>query len=49
MYQDWGEFERFSDSLVTAANEVEVRMLLRKFISFLEVLMQEVSKRSVLQ
>lgn len=49
MYQDWGEFERFSDALITAGNEMEVRVLLRKFVGFLEVLMQEVSKRSVLQ
>jgi hypothetical protein len=48
MYQDWGEFEDFSESLITAGNEMEVRVLLRKFVSFLEVLMQEVSKRSVL-
>jgi hypothetical protein len=48
MYQDWGEFENLSESLITAANEMEVRILLRKFVSYLEVLMQEVAKRSVL-
>lgn len=49
MYQDWGEFERLSEALITASNEMEVRMLLRKFLGFLEVLTQEVSKRSVLR
>ena len=49
MYQDWGEFERFSDSLIAAGNEIEARSLLRRFVRFLEVLVQEVSKRSVLQ
>jgi hypothetical protein len=49
MYQDWSEFENFSESLITAGHEMEVRVLLRKFVSFLEVLMQEVSKRSVLR
>jgi hypothetical protein len=49
MYQDWGEFEGFSDSLISAGSEVEIRALLRKFVGFLEVLLQEVSKRSILQ
>ncbi len=49
MYRDWGEFERLSDSLVTATIPLEVRTLLRKFVSFLETLMEEVSKRSVLK
>jgi hypothetical protein len=49
MYQDWGEFENFAELLMAAGNEMEVRVLLRKFVSFLEVLMQEVSKRSVLR
>jgi hypothetical protein len=49
MYQDWGEFESLSEFLIMTGNEVEARVLLRKFVSFLEVLMQEVSKRSVLR
>jgi hypothetical protein len=49
MYQDWGEFEGCSERLITAGNEVEVRILLRKFVAFLDVLIQEVSKRRVLQ
>ncbi len=49
MYQDWGEFENLSEFLITAGSDVEARVLLRKFVSFLEVLTQEVSKRSVLR
>jgi hypothetical protein len=49
MYQDWGEFERCSESLITAANDVDARALLRKFVGFLETLLQEVAKRNVLQ
>ena len=47
MYRDWGEFERFSDALVAATGRMEIRTLLKKFGSFLETLIQEVSKRSV--
>ena len=49
MYQDWGEFERCSEKLITAGSELEARTLLRKFVGFLEFLIQEVSKRSVLK
>jgi hypothetical protein len=49
MYRDWGEFERFSDALITAKDSLESRTVLRKFISFLDVLLAEVSKRSALQ
>ncbi len=49
MYRDWAEFERFSDELITAGNSLEVRVLLRKLISYIETLIQEVSKRSALQ
>jgi hypothetical protein len=49
MYRDWGEFERLSDSFVTATHPLEVRTLIRKFVSFLETLVEEVSKRSVLK
>ncbi|HYK87809.1 MAG TPA: hypothetical protein VE398_03515 [Acidobacteriota bacterium] len=49
MYRDWGEFEKLSDSLITATIPLEVRTFLRKFVSFLETLMEEVSKRSVLK
>jgi len=46
MYSDWSEFESFSDAIVTAASSMESRTLLRKFISYVETLVQEVSKRS---
>jgi hypothetical protein len=46
MYQDWGEFEILSESLITAANERDVRVKLLKFIGYLDKLMQDVSKRS---
>lgn len=49
MYRDWGEFERFSDEIVTAGSTMEVRVLLRRLVSYIETLIQEVSKRSVLQ
>jgi hypothetical protein len=49
MYRDWGEFESLSEFLIMAGNEMEVRALLRKFVIFLEVLMQEVSNRGVLR
>lgn len=48
MYRDWEEFQRFSDSTITASNPIELRTLLRKFVSFLETLVQEVSKRGIL-
>ncbi len=49
MYRDWGEFERFSDEIVSAGSGTEVRVLLRKLVTYIETLIQEVSKRSVLQ
>jgi hypothetical protein len=48
MYRDWEEFQRFSDSTITASNPIELRILLRKFVGFLETLVQEVSKRGIL-
>jgi hypothetical protein len=47
MYRDWAEFEAFSDALAASINVVEVRTNIRKFVSYLEMLIQEVSKRSV--
>jgi hypothetical protein len=47
MYRDWAEFESFADSLTTSTNFIEVRTCIRKFVSYLEALIQEVSKRSV--
>jgi hypothetical protein len=49
MYKDWGEFEKLADSLMGAANSGEVRTMLRQFVGFLETLVQEVSKRSILR
>jgi hypothetical protein len=49
MYRDWGEFERLSDALITSNSAMEMRVLLRKFVNFLETLVEEVSKRSVLK
>jgi hypothetical protein len=47
MYRDWAEFEAFSDALAIAINFMEIRTHIRKFVSYLETLIQEVSKRSV--
>lgn len=49
MYRDWGEFERFADALIAAGSEVEARAQLRGFINYLDLLVLEVSKRSVLR
>jgi len=49
MYRDWEEFETFSDALSIATSYIEMRTHIRKFVSFLEMLIQEVSKRSVFQ
>ncbi len=47
MYRDWAEFESFSDAIVVSINLAEIRTRMRKFVSYLETLIQEVSKRSV--
>jgi hypothetical protein len=47
MYRDWVEFEAFSDALAVSINLMEIRTHIRKFVSYLESLIQEVSKRSV--
>ena len=47
MYRDWHEFESFLDALTTTSSFIEIRTRMRKFVSFLEALIQEVSKRSV--
>jgi hypothetical protein len=47
MYRDWAEFDSFLETLALSANFVEIRTQIRKFTSFLETLIQEVSKRSV--
>ncbi len=47
MYRDWHEFESFLDALTTTHSFIEIRTRMRKFVGFLETLIQEVSKRSV--
>jgi|WetSurMetagenome_2_1015567.scaffolds.fasta_scaffold36064_1 hypothetical protein len=47
MYRDWAEFESFCDALVVSISLTEIRTRIRKFVSYLETLIQEVSKRSV--
>ncbi len=49
MFKDWREFEVFSDSLITAGSDLEVRAMLRQFVSYLETLVQDVSNRAVLK
>ncbi|MBM3791945.1 MAG: hypothetical protein FJW35_16555 [Acidobacteria bacterium] len=49
MYKDWGEFERFADSIVTTGSSEEARNELRNLINYLDLLVAEVSKRSVLR
>jgi hypothetical protein len=49
MYRDWAQFEHFSDALITSSNQLETRTLLKRFVAFIETLVREVSKRSVLQ
>jgi hypothetical protein len=46
MFRDLAEFESFSDELTTSGNFLEIRTCIRKFVSYLEALIQEVSKRS---
>ena len=47
MYRDWEEFEVFSDAVAIASNYIEIRTHIRKFIGYLDMLIQEVSKRSI--
>jgi hypothetical protein len=47
MYRDWAEFEAFSDALAGSINFIEIRTHIRKFVTYLETLVQEVSKRSI--
>jgi hypothetical protein len=47
MFRDWAEFEAFSDALAVSLDFTETRTHIRKFVSSLETLIQEVSKRSV--
>jgi hypothetical protein len=49
MYRDWGNFEAFLDAVTTSTDPTENRIHIRKFAGYLEMLIQEVSKRSVFQ
>jgi hypothetical protein len=49
MHRDWENFEALLDAVTTSSNPLENRMHIRKFAGYLEVLIQEVSKRSVFQ
>jgi hypothetical protein len=49
MHRDWAEFESLLDALTLAGSFIEARTHIRKFVAFLEMLIQEISKRSVLQ
>jgi len=48
-YKDWAVFERYSDALMAAPGPGEVQVTLRKLVSYLEKLVQDVSKRRILQ
>ena len=47
MYQDWDELEKFSETLITAGNQADVQSGIRKLIGYLESLIQDVARRSV--
>jgi hypothetical protein len=47
MYRDWAEFETFSDTVALTTHFIELRTHMRKFVNYLDALIQEVSKRSV--
>ncbi len=49
IYGDLAELERFSDELITAGNFQEVRALLKRLITYIEALVQEVSARDVVR
>jgi hypothetical protein len=49
MYRDWAEFDAFLEALTVSGNFIEIRTHIRKFTGFLEMLIQEISKRSVSQ
>jgi hypothetical protein len=49
MYRDWAEFESFTDALSVSISLTDIRTHVRKFVSALENLIHEVSKRSVLR
>ncbi|MBN2317811.1 MAG: hypothetical protein JXR49_01985 [Acidobacteria bacterium] len=49
MYRDWAGFESFMETLAISNNSNEIMTRMRKFINFIEDLIQEVSKRGIYQ
>jgi hypothetical protein len=49
MYRDWAGFESFMEILAISNNPTEILTRMRKFIAFIEDLIQEVSKRGIYQ
>jgi hypothetical protein len=49
MFKDWEEFEKFMEEIETSKTREPLRFALHKFRIFMEALLGEVSKRSVLQ
>ena len=49
MYRDWAGFEIFMETLAISNNSNEILSHMRKFINFIEDLIQEVSKRGIYQ
>jgi len=47
MYRDWEKFDIFSDTVAVTTNFIELRLQMRTFVDYLDLLIQEVSKRSV--
>jgi len=49
MYRDWAEFDALLDALSIEASFIEIRTHIRKFVKFLDALMQQLAKRSLSQ
>jgi len=49
MYRDWAGFESFMETLAISNSSNEIMARMRKFINFIEDLIQEVSKRGIYQ
>ncbi len=49
MYRDWAGFESFMEILAISNNSTEILTRMRRFIAFIEDLIQEVSKRGIYQ
>ncbi|MBN2241288.1 MAG: hypothetical protein JW793_01260 [Acidobacteria bacterium] len=49
MYRDWAGFETFMETIAISNNSSEIMARMRKFINFIEDLIQEVSKRGMVR